>query len=343
MRQLKKIGFISIVFFLFFGIGMNVNAEGGYKVGTNSLNVRSEPSKKSEVIGALPEGTIVNVLDIQFDWAKINYNGKTGWIASYFLYKSTNKVNSFVSVTADSVRLRSGPGTNYPISGFARYGDTFSVIETKGDWKNIRLNNGQTAWIAGWLVSSNQDHTNAINPGTLRGKTIILDAGHGGLDPGAIGIGGLLEKDINYRTAEVIKRKLVQAGAKVIMTRPDDRYVGLHNRVNTSRDFPSSVFISIHHNAHKNSGARGINAYYYYPDDKNLTIAIQEQLNKQTPLKNNGVQLGDYYVLRNNHPQSILLELGFITNANDLSAIQSNQYQEQVANSIVQGLQNYFH
>ncbi|MCJ8007935.1 N-acetylmuramoyl-L-alanine amidase [Lederbergia wuyishanensis] len=347
MQQIKKLALLSIVFLLFLGTVKNAYANGDYEVGASSLNVREEPTKHSKVIGTLPRGTAVDVLEIQYDWAKIKYNGKTGWIASYFLYKttnSTNKIESLVSVVANGVHLRSGPGTNHPIIGYTKSGDTFSLIETKGDWKRIRLKNGKSAWIAGWLVSSQQESIKISNSaGDLRGKTIIIDAGHGGYDPGAIGIGGLLEKDINYQTSQMVKKKLVQAGANVIMTRVDDRYVGLQERVNISQGFPASVFISIHHNAHKNLGAKGINTFYYQPTDKNLAFAIQEQLNKQTPLNNNGVQIGDYYVLRNNHPQSILLELGFLTNANDLGTIQSYQFQEQVANSIVQGLQNYFH
>ncbi|MBS4218951.1 N-acetylmuramoyl-L-alanine amidase [Bacillus sp. FJAT-49711] len=346
MIQIRRFVFIFVVFLLFCGTVEDVKAESDYKVGTNSLNVRAEPSLTSAVIGTLPSGTEVNVLDIQFDWAKINYHGKTGWIASHFLVGGSTydtKKASLVSVAADGVRLRSGPGTSYPIAGYTTYGDTFTLIETKGDWKRVRLSNGNTAWIAGWFVSSNQESMKiAKSPETLRGKTIILDAGHGGYDPGAIGIGGFLEKDFNFNTAQRVKNKLIQAGAQVIMTRSDDRYVGLQDRVMMSQAYPSSVFISLHHNAHKNSGASGINSFYYYPADKNLTVAIQDQLNKQTPMKINSVQFGDYYVLRNNHPQSILLELGFITNMNDMSVIQNNQYQEQVAESIVQGLQNYF-
>ncbi|MBO1006014.1 N-acetylmuramoyl-L-alanine amidase [Pseudogracilibacillus auburnensis] len=81
--------------------------------------------------------------------------------------------------------------------------------------------------------------------------------------------------------------------------------------------------------------------FYYHPTDKKLSIAIQDQLAKQTPLRNNGVRYGDYFVLRNNHQQSILIELGFITTPNELNAIQSESYQNQVADSIVQGLINY--
>ncbi|MBO1006015.1 N-acetylmuramoyl-L-alanine amidase [Pseudogracilibacillus auburnensis] len=274
MRLNLTAALLSIAIIFFYCVSDNAYANGSFKVGTSSLNVRTEPFIQADVIGSLPKGTQVNVLELKHDWAKIQYQGKVGWIASHYLYSSTSvsasasiKSNKSITVAAQGVRLRSGPGTDYSIIGYSTYGETFQLIESKGDWKHVRLNNDNSAWIAGWLVTADgQVHAapkkSSNKVGNLSGKTIILDAGHGGYDPGAIGVGGVLEKDLNNRTSQIVKKKLQGAGAKVIMTRSGDRYVDLQNRINMSQAYPSAIFISIHHNAHKNSAAHGINTFY---------------------------------------------------------------------------------
>ncbi|HEY4553932.1 MAG TPA: N-acetylmuramoyl-L-alanine amidase [Bacillaceae bacterium] len=337
-----------------------------YKVATSSLNVRTEPSKKADVIGSLPKGTAVQVLEIRYDWAKIQFKGRVGWIASYYLNgaagEETAVQSTTVSVAADGVRLRSGPGTQYRIIGYTSYGEAFQVIEREGEWVHVRLKGGSSAWIAGWLVSSSSGpaavatSSNPSNPnnsnisqsqpvsktGNLAGKTVIIDAGHGGYDPGAIGVANVHEKDLTLRTAHLVTAKLKSAGARVIMTRADDRHLHVGDRVQVSRSFPSAVFISIHYNAHQNPGARGVSTYYYHASDKGLSSSVQQQLAARTPLQNDGVQFGDYYVLRNNHALSILVELGFMTNPQDLGIIQTDNFQNQAAEAIAQGLINYF-
>ncbi|MBS4177927.1 N-acetylmuramoyl-L-alanine amidase [Lederbergia citrea] len=337
-----------------------VYARETYNVGTSSLNVRTEPSLDAQVIGSLPNGATVNVLEIKYDWAKVQYNGQTGWIASYFLTQQsaaggTEISDSAVTVAANGVRLRSGPGTEHSIIGYTTYGNRFQLIDRVNDWLQVRTHNGETAWIADWLVSSATASTTSTVPiqkksppaaahknGTLAGRTVVLDAGHGGYDPGAIGIGGIFEKDLTMRTAQIVATKLKQAGAEVIMTRAGDRHLNLQERVHISRSFPSSVFLSIHYNAHANPGAKGMATFYYHNSDKELSLAIQNQLAQQTSLQNAGAQHGDFYVLRNNDPLSVLIELGFITNPYDMAEIQSLNYQHQVAESITQGLIDYF-
>ncbi|MEK3889035.1 N-acetylmuramoyl-L-alanine amidase [Bacillus sp. FSL K6-3431] len=336
--------------------------EGSYQVGASSLNIRTEPDQDAEVIVSLPKGTIVHVSEIKYGWAKVDYRGKTGWIASQYLFQSISAggekiaISSAKSVTvaADGVRLRSGPGTAFSIVGYTSYGESFEVIETSGQWQRIRLDNGQTAWLASWLATTSSTsaspvkangqakQTNVKKDGSLTGKTIVIDAGHGGYDPGAIGIEGIFEKEYTLRTARLVVDKLKSAGAQVILTRSGDEYLNVSKRVDISRAYPSSVFISLHYNAHENATAQGISTYYYHGSDKAISSAIQKQLVGQTSLRNAGVRFGDFYVLRNNHQHSLLLELGFITNQYDFSTIRTQNYQHQVADAITQGLINYF-
>lgn len=332
---------LSFIFLSLFYISAHTaHAQNGpFKVGTDSLKVREEPFGQAAEIGLLSRDSEVNVFEIKHGWAKIEYQGQTGWVASHYLYELSAKS---VTVVADEVRLRSNPDTNSSIVGHTSFGETFQLIESKGDWNHIRLNDGSSAWIAGWLVSSEgknieQPKDSAI----LQGRTIILDAGHGGQDPGAIGLGGVLEKDLNLHTARKVQNKLQNAGAKVIMTRSGDENIPLHERTHLSQAFPSAIFISLHHNAHINSSAHGINTFYHHPSAQTLSNAIQNQLDNQTSLRDNGVHFGNYFVLRNNNQNSILIELGFVTNSNDLMTVQSESYQNQVGDAIVQGLIDY--
>ena len=178
--------------------------------------------------------------------------------------------------------------------------------------------------------------------GSLDGKTVILDAGHGGIDPGSIALNGMFEKTYTLNTTLKIATKLEEAGAKVIFTRADDRYLTLDRRAEVSNAFPYSVFISVHYNSSLSQTANGISTFYYHNEDENLASTVQSQLISTTGLKNRGVNFGNYFVLRNNHLQSILVELGFITNQNDLNSITTDSYQAQVADAITQGLINYF-
>lgn len=344
-----------------------VSAQGLYEIGTDSLHVREEPTSQSDIVAYTKRGDKVEVSEIKFGWAKVNVNGKTGWVASHYIVpvnnsnvvehtvtqKVTNEVpneittNGDVVINGNIVNIRSGPSTNHSIVAKAKSGDRFKLIRTDGDWKNIQLPDGTSAWVAGWLVSvagqEQQVLTSKVNTGgSLDGKTVILDAGHGGIDPGSIALNGMFEKTYTLNTTLKIATKLEEAGAKVIFTRADDRYLTLDRRAEVSNAFPYSVFISVHYNSSLSQTANGISTFYYHNEDENLASTVQSQLISTTGLKNRGVNFGNYFVLRNNHLQSILVELGFITNQNDLNSITTDSYQAQVADAITQGLINYF-
>lgn len=196
-------------------------------------------------------------------------------------------------------------------------------------------------WVAAKYLSP-VDETEVFFPnGLLSGYTIVIDPGHGGKDPGAIGHNGVLEKDLILVTAKKIAEKLREAGAKVILTRTDDYFVSLNDRVKISNSHDTDVFISIHFNAFSVGYVGGINTYYYR-DGRGLAHKIQATLANELPLKNRGVIQHDYRVLRDNQPPAILIELGFITNTKELSTLQSTNFQDEVARSITIGLIEYF-
>lgn len=108
--------------------------------------------------------------------------------------------------------------------------------------------------------------------------TVVIDPGHGGKDPGAIGLGGLREKDINLKLAKLLAPRLRARSFEVIMTRTDDRFIDLEERTALAESARGDVFISVHANASKNRALRGIEIYYLDEDHKrhNLELAARE-------------------------------------------------------------------
>jgi N-acetylmuramoyl-L-alanine amidase len=132
--------------------------------------------------------------------------------------------------------IRSGPGTNFQLLQLANKGDIFPIMKMQGDWFQIRLPDGKSGYVANWIVQSEEaSKIEASSRKVLQGKTLVVDAGHGGEDGGAVGTRqGSLEKEVNLQVARIVKDKLEAAGAMVILTRQDDRRVTLKERVDIS-------------------------------------------------------------------------------------------------------------
>ena len=150
-------------------------------------------------------------------------------------------------------------------------------------------------------------------------KTIVLDAGHGGTDPGAVN-GRRLEKDDNLRMAQAVQRQLTNQGQKVIMTRDKDTYVPLLERSAISNNNNADMFVSFHRNASDNPGVGGTETWIQQGSPAaNAAYAqnVQNRLVSAGVQSNRGVRAGNYSVLRNTAAPAMLLELGFISNAVD--------------------------
>lgn len=368
MKKIRHSMTFAAIFFLFFIFSSPTQAEmkQSYTVGTDVLNVRDAPHKNAQVVGKLNFGDSVPAFKEQNGWVSTFYGGKEVWVASHFLVKgennestsssttvaSTNEVAQSVTIQADSVRLRSGPGTENSIVGHASKGDTYPLVETNNDWLKVKLSSGQTVWVASWLTNqatSNSSEQPAAQTSTpdankpLTGYNIILDPGHGGIDPGALGLHGEKEKSLTEDMTNVIAEKLRSEGATVLLTRSKDSYVSLQERVRISESYLTDAFISVHFNAFTSQASNGVSTHYFADGaERELAQHIQTALNKHTNLTNRGVKQDNYYVLRENNDLSILVELGFITNPHDLEVIQDPHYSSQIADAIFEGLVNHF-
>ena len=181
---------------------------------------------------------------------------------------------------------------------------------------------------------------------SLKGVRITIDAGHGGKENGAIGCLGDQEKDINLQIAQKLKAKLEKAGAVVFMTRDDDKYLGLYERVDISNKNKSQIFISIHNNALSDSSAdkdaSGTEVYYFYPQSRYLAKVVSSVLSNEIGIKNRGAKGGSYAVIRNTESLAILIEVAFMINPEENAKLITTDFQNKIADGILKGLEKYF-
>ena len=177
----------------------------------------------------------------------------------------------------------------------------------------------------------------------LDGIRIVLDPGHGGRDIGASGQKGTIEKDITLKTAIKIKSGLEQVGADVKITRDGDNYTSLDDRVEMAAKHQADLFISIHYDAFETNDVHGMTSYYYRKEDQKIAEYIHQQIFKvDISTRNRGVSFGDYYVLRENKVPAVLLELGYLSNAEDEALINTDDFQNKVTTGIVEGVIRYY-
>ena len=191
-----------------------------------------------------------------------------------------------------------------------------------------------------------------FTPG-LKDKVIVIDAGHGGSDPGAVGPNKVQEKTVTLAVAQKVKTLLEQSGAKVLMTRQTDVDVygpnasavdELKARTMVANNNKADVFVSIHINAFTNPTVGGIATYYYKNSGYSAMLAknIEDNLAKVSGMQDRGTNAAGFYVLKHTDMPAVLAELGFISNPSEEKMLTVPQKQQQLAQGIVQGLEDFF-
>ena len=185
---------------------------------------------------------------------------------------------------------------------------------------------------------------------------IVIDAGHGGVDPGKVGQSGILEKDINLAIALKLKSRLQADGIQVVMTREDDdglysegasnkKREDLEARVRIISEAEPEFVVSIHQNSYPAGDCKGAQVFYYgeSAESKALAEIIQNKFpeilqdgNKRQAKANN-----DYYLLRKTACPIVIAECGFLSNASEEELLASAEYQEKVAEVLYQGILQY--
>ena len=144
-------------------------------------------------------------------------------------------------------------------------------------------------------------------------------------------------------TAYLLKRRLEDAGSNVVLTRHQDVYVSLNERVAVSHQYQADLFISLHYDAVEEANSvSGTTSYYQIEDNLPIAETINKYLNSLGPLPNNGVRRANYQVLRDNKQAAVLLELGYMNHYTDTQIINTSSYQSTIVEAIYQSLREYY-
>jgi len=195
----------------------------------------------------------------------------------------------------------------------------------------------------GYLLSIKKAPTiNKIKP--LKGITITLDPGHGGVEKGACAF-GLEEKTINLQIAKALRRELKKRGATVYLTRKKDKQVDLYDRIAFAKEKNSDILLSIHQNSLANPAdidkKHGVGVYYYHPQAKFLAQKIQENLLVATNFKDDKVNYASFALTRPTSQISALIECGYIIRKEEAQLLANKKFQRKIAKAITKGCEEY--
>lgn len=182
---------------------------------------------------------------------------------------------------------------------------------------------------------------------------ILIDSGHGGIDPGVVGIGGVKEKDINLKIAKEIAKILEKNGYKAVLIRKDDN--GLYDAESKNKKVQDMqkrcamikkekplLTVSIHQNSYQDEAVCGPQVFYYKDslEGANLAKCIQEELNAQLQVEKPRTEKANstYYLLKRSEGVLNIVETGFLTNKKEAELLQTKEYQKKCAEAICDGI-----
>lgn len=171
---------------------------------------------------------------------------------------------------------------------------------------------------------------------------VIIDPGHGGHDPGTIGIGGFREKDLVLPISLDVTEILRKQGIEVILTRENDNFISLEGRTDLANDVQADLFVSIHANA-INLSRPDVNGLetYYYKSGRRLAEIIHWSILNGVNIDNRGIRRARFFVLRHSTMPAVLVEVGFLTGAVDASRLKDPNHRRQMAEAIARGIVQY--
>lgn len=336
---------------------------------TPLYQTNKKDSKTDHIIEA---DTYLPIQEVSYDWIKIAHKDQTGFIPinnakilmKNQLPKELQDINNerigdielnkttdnTVYVRANQAYFMDGPSYYANTIYDTNYNQEFEFIENTFDDQGeefylVKDKDGNQGYLNARIVAFAKDyqgHNDQTDATSLKEATILIDPGHGGEDNGAYSLDGVYsEKEFTLPTALKIKEALEAKGATVHLTRETDSWVELTDRVDQSNQLEVDAFLSIHFDASSDPTWHGSSIYYFHEGDYNLANYVNQELTN-LPVQNNGTLFGNFQVMRDNDYPAILLELGFITNDYDRSYILQEDYQQECANMIAQGLENYF-
>lgn len=221
----------------------------------------------------------------------------------------------------------------------------------------------KTEWLVGILVLvlvaflAGGDYLPVGNTNTEAPKiSVVVDAGHGGVDPGKIGVNDAKEKEINLAIAKFLREALEDRGVSVVMTREtDDGLYGqyasnkkredMQKRCAVIKDAGTAIAVSIHQNSYHQGGESGCQVFYYEgsKEGERLAACIQKTMTERlNPPKERQAKPNDsYYMLRHTTAPTVIVECGFLSNWEEAQRLVTEDYQKQVADAVCAGIMEY--
>lgn len=201
--------------------------------------------------------------------------------------------------------------------------------------------------LLGMIIVSRKLSQLVTSENVQAGKDIVvIDAGHGGHDPGKVGVNDALEKDINLQIAQKVKKHLEKNGIQVIMTREDDvmedtKLEDMKKRVALINEIKPAITVSIHQNSYSDASVKGAQVFYYAGSEVSKEVAslMQEELRKVDTENTRQIKSNsDFYMLKKTEVPTIIVECGFLSNPGEAEKLTSEEYQEEMAQAICNGI-----
>lgn len=192
------------------------------------------------------------------------------------------------------------------------------------------------------------------SPAPLRGRKVMIDPGHGGRDPGAVGQTGLQEKAVVLDVSLELARQLREWGAEVRLTRETDRQVAgpdapkredLQARVDLANNWPAEIFISMHANANNNRDVKGTESYVARnasESSKRLATLMHQHMVDDLGLPDRRVLKSDFYVIKNTTMPGTLMEIAYISNKEEEAKMADPDFRKRAATAMAEGVKEYF-
>jgi N-acetylmuramoyl-L-alanine amidase len=353
------------------------------EIASESGVTRTGSSTDYSRLTPLPKGTMASVTGKNGEWLRLDYgawiNSKETKIISGAVAPQTVIRSVGYRQLAEATEIRFPLETAVPVS--VEQGNnafTLTLYNTTAQTDTIRLDDNRLIsrldWqqvsptqvkytfnlknIQQWGYKLRYDNTTLVltlrhpphlensKRSPLSGIKIVLDPGHGGKESGASGPTGYLEKDVNLIISQLLRDELVKRGAKVVMTRDDDRDVSLGERQVIINTEEPAIALSVHHNSLPDNGdaekTKGFGTFWYHPQSHSLAIFLQNYVVKNLRKPAYGVFWNNLALTRPHAAPAVLLELGFMSSPYEFEEIVNPQAQKKMANILADGISEWF-
>ena len=257
------------------------------------------------------------------------------------VFGSGQQLDSNLNGKLDVVGYPDVSGVRYSLFSTSPYTVRFVVDLNYAKNYTINVSADENKLVIVDLNAADTGETGTL-PGNSGRKLVVLDAGHGAKDSGAIGITGKYEKAFNLavilKAAELLKK---EQNIDVVLTRSDDTFLELKDRVAIANNLKADLFISVHANSGASSSASGTETYYQREASKAFANVMHKYLIPATGLSDRGVRYGNFHVIRETKMPAVLLEVGYLSNKGDEALLFTEALQNRVAAAMVSAIKEY--